>query len=58
MHKEFENWLKEQTYAYVRREKTGDWRVIDEKYNNGVNFNWDNVVIRYRILERIRQLGK
>ncbi len=58
MNKEFKQWLEEQAYAYVRREKTGDWKVINEEYNNGVNFNWYNVIYRYKILERVRQLNK
>jgi hypothetical protein len=58
MNPEFKRWLEQQTYEYVRRKQTGDWKVIDEEYNNGTNFNWYNVIHRYRILERVRQLNK
>jgi hypothetical protein len=58
MNPEFSKWLENQTYKYVKRKLTGMWSVINEEYNNGVNHNWDNVIYRYKILERVRQLNK
>jgi hypothetical protein len=66
MNHKFKHWLEIQMYLPVEMKNLEHtqpwnrygWRVIDEKYNNGANPNWYNVVNKYRILERLRQLNK
>lgn len=44
MNPEFEKWLKNQIFDLNLKGMGGGWRVIQAKYHNFFNWNWNDII--------------
>ena len=51
MNPDFKQWLQNQKYSYINEDK---W--IIKPNNSKINFGWDNIIVKYRISERMKIL--
>jgi hypothetical protein len=52
MNRDFKHWLQNQKYSYINEDK---W-IINPDHNIKINFGWDNIIVKYRISERMKIL--